>query len=104
MFVPARESQTHLPLLARRPWQLDVTLRDLPSNTALPPYRRGQSLSPSPRALCPRWSSHLLNLAVLSDTYASSRRFSPTSVRPTRLQSACTLRCAPLAICSGLLA
>jgi len=34
MFVPARESKTHFPPLARRPWQLDVTLRDLPSNTA----------------------------------------------------------------------
>ena len=34
MFSPARESKTHFPLLARRPWQLDVTLRDLPSNRA----------------------------------------------------------------------
>jgi len=34
MFVPARESKTHFPLLARRPWQLDLTLRDLPSNSA----------------------------------------------------------------------
>jgi hypothetical protein len=34
MFSPARESKAHFPLLARRPWQLDVTLRDLPSNTA----------------------------------------------------------------------
>ena len=104
MFAPARESKTNLPLLARRPWQLDFTLHDLPSNTLPPPYRRGQNLGPSARALRPRWSSHLLNLAVPSDPYASSRCFSPTSVRLTQLQSACTLRCAPLAICSGLLA
>jgi hypothetical protein len=104
MFVPARESKTHFPPLARRPWQLDVTLRDLPSNTAPAALPARTKLEPSPRALRPRWSSHLLNLAVLSDPYASSRCFSPTSVTPTRLQSACTLRCTPLAICSGLLA
>jgi hypothetical protein len=34
MFAPALESKTHFPLLTRRPWQLHVTLRDLPSNTA----------------------------------------------------------------------
>jgi hypothetical protein len=105
MFTPARELKTHVPLLARRPRQLDVTLRDLPSNTApaaaLPAKTK---LEPPPRGLCPRWSSRLLNLAVLSDPYASSRCFSPTSVRPARLYSACTLHCALLAICSGLLA
>ena len=104
MFVPARESKTHFPPLARRPWQLDVALRDLLSNTAsaaLPARTK-----PEPLTSCALSSLvfPLAQLAVLSDLYASSRCFSPTSVRPTRLQSACTLRCAPLAICSGLLA
>jgi hypothetical protein len=34
MFAAARESKTHFPSLARRPWQLGVALRDLASNSA----------------------------------------------------------------------
>jgi hypothetical protein len=104
MFVPARESETHFPLLARRPWQLDVALRDLPSNTAsaaLPARTK-----PEPLTSC-ALSSLVFPLAQPGGSFrslASSRCFSPTSARPTRLQSACTLRCTPLAICSGLLA
>src|SRR5215471_3841318 len=37
MFAAARESKTHFPQLARRPWQVDVTLRDLLSNTTAVP-------------------------------------------------------------------
>lgn len=103
MFTPARVPKTHFPPLPCRPWPLDASPSAIsPAIPPLPPYRRGLRLSPAPRALCPRWSSQLLNRAVLSDPYALNRCFSRTRVRPTRLRSACTLPCAPSALCSGL--
>ena len=81
MFTPAREPKIHFPPLPCQPWQLDVTLHEFPSNTALAAQPARTTIK-SRTSCALSWSSQLLKRAVY-DPYALSSRFSRTQVRPT---------------------